>query len=302
MLSLKRRSRALILFVLSLAGTAPSGALAQGFAAIASPPRFELTAKPGQSMRSVLEISNPAVNPAKYSVRSADWFYDDKRNLVFHEDAPLAGSCRPWVAVERREISVPGNGRLRFRFEVQVPADATPQECRFALMIEGSDPLVRQAQNVSFPVSGRLAVIVYVAVGGAQPQLEVVDTNLVQAGSKWVPIVTVRNSGTAHARLAGFLTGSDAAGKNHAISPTAAPILPGDTRDIALQFERDDGKPAIVVYPLSIRGTLEWAGKSTRFEQRYVLPDNGIRQTDDLHPVVPVPKPPLLDVLAPAVR
>jgi len=269
--SIRTRSAGLfVVQLLTLAGM-PAIAPAQGFVAIASPPRFELNARPGEALRSILEISNPAQTAAQYSVRTADWSFDSKRNLLFHE-TPQADSCRPWVALEQREIKIAASGRMRFRFEVQVPAGTAPRECRFALMIEGSKPLVHQTGNVAFPVSGRLGVIVYVAVGGAQPQLEIVDAGLVQNQGDWVPTLGVRNTGLAHGRLGGFLDGVDATGKRYDFGPLAVPILPGDTREIALHPERDGDKKAAITYPLTIRGKLEWGRQSTRFEHRFVVP------------------------------
>lgn len=266
----KRGAGLFVLYILSLAAM-PAIALAQGFVALASPPRFELSAKPGEAVRSILEINNPAPVAASYTVRTADWSFDSKRNLLFHE-TPQADSCRPWVALEQREIKLAASGRMRFRFEVQVPAGTAPRECRFALMIEGSNPLLQRTGNIAFPVSGRLGVIVYVAVGGAQPQLEIVDAVLVQGQNGWVPTLTVKNTGLAHGRLAGFLDGTDAIGTRYDFGPASEPILPGDTRDIALHIERHDDKKTAVTHPLTIRGKLEWGRQSTRFEHRFVVP------------------------------
>ena len=53
----------------------------------------------------------------------------------------------------------------------------------------------------------------------------------------------VENTGTAHGRLSAFLSGTDAAGKKREFSPATLPILPGETRRIALNV--DDGGDAI---------------------------------------------------------
>ena len=53
------------------------------------------------------------------------------------------------------------------------PADAKG-ECRFALVLQGSADTVQAGGNVSIPISGQIAVIVYVTMDGAEPRLEVV--------------------------------------------------------------------------------------------------------------------------------
>ncbi len=111
-------------------------ATAQGFAALVSPPRFELALKPGERQREVIEITNASGQPSKYRVRTADWTLDENAAVKF-DDALKAGSCRPWVALEAREITVSPGGKYRFRFDIEAPANASAGECRFAVLIEG---------------------------------------------------------------------------------------------------------------------------------------------------------------------
>ena len=79
---------------------------AQGFAALVSPPRFELEVKPGESHREVIEITNASGQPAKYHTRTADWTLGVDGSVKFEPDALQPGSCRPWVALEARDITV----------------------------------------------------------------------------------------------------------------------------------------------------------------------------------------------------
>jgi hypothetical protein len=45
-------------------GIASQSVHAQGFAALVSPPRFELATQPGKNLRSVIEVSNRSTVPA----------------------------------------------------------------------------------------------------------------------------------------------------------------------------------------------------------------------------------------------
>src|ERR1700688_4637103 len=104
---------------------------AQGFAALVSPPRFELATRPGKTLRSVIEVSNRSTTPGRYLIHTADWTLSPDFTVNFHDELQT-DSCRPWVAIEPPEVVVPGNGILRYRFEVSVPADAPAGECRVA--------------------------------------------------------------------------------------------------------------------------------------------------------------------------
>ena len=254
----------------ALAAAIPAAALAQGFAALVSPPRFELTVKPGERLREVMEITNASAQPAKYRLKTADWTLDEDAAVKFDE-ALKPGSCRPWVAIESRQISVTQGGKYRYRFEVAAPADAPAGECRFAILIEGDEQNVQTPGGPAFPISGRLGVIVYVTLAGAEPKIEIAGARVAKVNDEDMPVILVKNSGNAHGRLAGFLSGTDAAGKKLEFTPATLPILPGETRAISLVLYKERDEPVKVTYPVTIRGKLEWGdSKSTPFEQTFV--------------------------------
>ncbi|MCU0764504.1 MAG: hypothetical protein MUF32_00385 [Burkholderiaceae bacterium] len=243
-------------------------AAAQGFAALVAPPRFELKAKPGERVREVVEITNGGSLPARFRFRTADWTLGADGQVQIIEELQPKG-CRPWVSIERLTAQVPGNGRLRYRFEVAPPPEAPAGECRFALLIEGEEPAVTAGENFSLPVRGRIGVIVYVAVGDAAPKLEIVDFGTVVQNGQRVPAVHVRNSGNAHGRVAGFLTGRDGQGRNWDLSPSSLPILAGETRPVALTAGNERNELVPVPLPIVVRGSLEWSGGRLPFEQRF---------------------------------
>lgn len=262
--------RLICIAVAVCAAILPGRVWAQGFAAVVSPPRFELAVKPGERIRDVIEISNASDQAAKYRVRTGDWALGPDAAVTFSDAALGPGSCRPWVAIERREILVPSGGRYRYRFEVQPPANAPAGECRFALLIEGDEHTVKTQSGLTVPVSGRIGVIVYVVVGQAAPDLRIVSTTVGNVDGYQMPILKVRNSGNAHGRLSGFLRGVDAKGQSLDFAPSTLPILPGETRSIALVAGTAPGVSAEVAYPVRVRGILEWGdGKRMELDQQF---------------------------------
>lgn len=238
----------------------PATASAQEFAVVVTPPRFEDRAKAGAIYRNVIEINNTSPKAARYTVQTADWTLDAQGAPVFTQSL-VKDSCRPWVGVEAAEISVKGNGKRRYRFEVAVPATAPRGECRFAIMIEGEPQLIKG--NVSLPVSGRIGVIVYLAIGDAAPVLEVLETRSADVQGQRLPALRVRNSGDMHAHLDGYLAGVDAKGTKIVLVPDGSPVLVGATRYIPLYPQAEDrgAQPPIIVYPLRIKGRLDAGGQ-----------------------------------------
>ncbi len=244
-------------FVFWAAALLTPAAHAQEFSALVSPPRFETTTQPGSTYRDVIEITNVSSSSAKYYLRTADWDLDASGQAVFQDDLK-PGSCRPWAALERRDIQVPAGGKYRFRFEVAVPADAPAGECRLAIMLEG-EPQAVGAGNMSIPVSGRLGIVVYVAVGGAKPAFQIEGQTRAPVEGIERPALRLKNVGNAHGRLEGYIDAVDAKGTKITFTPSNLPILAGETRVVPLAPLQEKGMPEPkVAYPLTLKGKIDW--------------------------------------------
>lgn len=277
---------------------APAPVQAQGFSAVISPPRFETTAPAGKTTRQVIEITHVANQPGKYRVYTNDWTLGPDGNAIFSDElAP--NSCRPWVALEKRELALAANGKIRLRFEITPPADAASAECRFAVMIEGLEQVIKTEGAISFPVSGRVAVVVYAIVGNAAPKLEIISAGTTMHEGALVPQLQVTNSGDAHGRLGGFVTGVDTTGQKIDFVPEALPIMPAQTRPIPLVPNVPGGGSAKLNYPLTVTGSLEWGNQKTAISFRFDAPAG---QAPSATPVpAPPPKAPAL-VTTPAAN
>lgn len=235
-----------------------------------SPPRFELVAKPGERLRQTIEITNVSANAASLMVRTSDWQFRTDETVVFSDEIQ-PGSCRPWFSIERRELVVPSRAPYRFRFEVAPPADQLPVECRVSIMFEGKDATFA-GEAASVPIGARVGVIVYVAVGDVAPELSFKGARVEERNGQPVAVIDVQNTGTAHGRLDGFLTGTDARGQILDVTSASTPILPGETRAIALSVARqgDPGAPVQAVFPLVVKGKLEWGkNRATELDLRF---------------------------------
>lgn len=243
----------------------PLSALAQGFSVLVTPPRFEDRVTPGTTWRDVVEISNVSNATTRLMLHTLDWTLD-AQGLPQFTDALAPGSCRPWVGIEAEQIDVPANGKRRYRFEVAVPADAPTGECRFALMIEGEPQATRAGMPV--PVSGRIGVVVYLAIGDAAPRLSVVGQSAQTIEGRDVPVLQIRNEGNAHGRVEGFIEGRDASGKRFTFAPSSLPILAGETRAITLNPQGDNPSTAApaITWPLQLKGQLDSAPRPLPIE------------------------------------
>ena len=260
-----------LLLALALLLVTPSTTTAEGFSVLVAPPRYELKAKPGDVVREQLSINNPGNQPVTFLMRTADWDLTEDGAATFHPAALLPGSCRPWMRIERHEIRLPAQGKKRYRFEIHVPDDAPAGECRSALLVEAppEDVVEAQAGSLNLPVKGRIAVIIYLTIGDAAPELQLKDTLLAEYNGLLTPFVVVHNSGNAHGRTTGFVNAVDATGKRFEFEITPLPILPGQTRRVPLfQPVFDEQPPPPFTPPLQLTGTIEWDGGREKFSQR----------------------------------
>ncbi|MCX8099583.1 MAG: hypothetical protein N3F11_11395 [Casimicrobiaceae bacterium] len=234
---------------------APASARAE-FAALVSPPRFELKARPGERLRQVFDIEHAGAKTGRYRIYTNDWQLDASGGPVF-QDALAPDSCRPWVVLERRELALGPGAKHRFRFEIEPPAETPARECRFAIMIEGLEAAqTGGALNVS--VAGRIAVIVYVAVGAAAPRLELVSSGVSDYGGALLPMLEIANRGNAHGRLGGYVELRAADGSRIEASLQDVPILPGTTRRVLLVPTAPQERwTTLLRYPLRLSGAVE---------------------------------------------
>ncbi len=262
--------RSLLKILLLSLLTIPVAVRASGFAAQVSPPRFELKATPGQSIRDIVEIQNSDDQPNTFQLRTADWMLNDQGGVVIHPPALQPDSCRPWARIERHKIRLAAQASKRYRFEIRVPEDAPAGECRLALLLESAeeDALMAKAQNISFPIHGRIAVIIYVVVGDAKADLDLKELKLDEVNGRLTPVAVFHNKGNAHGRPQGLLQGRDASGKRLEFSVSPSPVLPGHTRAIPIwQATLDQDEPVTLRPPLELKGVIEWDGGRERLDR-----------------------------------
>ncbi|WP_298608966.1 hypothetical protein [uncultured Thiothrix sp.] len=242
------------------------------FEVAVSPSRLELTANASQRLGQSIDIQNIGKSPTELNIRTLDWTYSNEGQITYH-DALVPNSCRPWVTLEKNTIKLNAQAKRAFRFQVEVPANAPRAECRFMVAIEGKDAaantvLKAGGANLSLPVNGRIAVAVYVAVGGAEPKLSIKQMNVQNVKGQKVPVAIVTNQGDAHGRLEGVLEATDAKGQAFELAPEATPVLPGQTRTLPLLPQAlTNQKLTPPTYPIQAKGSIDWDKGSFKINQ-----------------------------------
>ena len=270
--SISHTAALLVVLVFSLTA---SEIAAAAFSAGIAPSRFELRGRPGQVIRDTVVVMNAGQQPAGYRFHTADWTFGDDGGLEYIEDRLAEGSCRPWVRLERKEIQIAARGQKRYRFEIHIPEDAAPGLCKLAIMIEPAETAsaaVGSDGQIRFPVVGRYAVIVYVTIGDAQPDIQFEGLGRHMMGELTLPTLLLRNVGNTHGRTFGRITATDADGQRHVLIASDFPILPGREEEIMLiPDDMENGRVDHIRmrYPLQVEGRFEVGGQRFTVEQQF---------------------------------
>ncbi|MGW8369136.1 MAG: hypothetical protein ACWGPN_10710, partial [Gammaproteobacteria bacterium] len=199
---------------------------------------------------------------------------DENGGVHFDTESLAADSCRPWVRLERRNIRLTGGDRKNYRFEVHVPEGAAAGLCRFAILVEAAEPYLAQSGDgaIAMPIVGRYAIITYVTIGDAAPEIEFLGLTTTDNAAARTPAMTLRNTGATHGRASGQVTATDAAGNRSSLVPSTFPLLPGRTELIELL--PDSSQPGGSVtsseplsYPLQLRGRIDIGGQVFRIDE-----------------------------------
>jgi hypothetical protein len=97
----------------------------------------------------------------------------------------------------------------------------------------------------------------------------VLGPKILNLNGRPTPTLRIHNSGTAHARLSGFLVGRDAKGTRYDFNPSDFPILPGEVADVYLiPSTASDDQPTLF-FPVKVTGTLEWGNQKTELDETF---------------------------------
>ncbi len=249
-------------------------ALAAPFEIAVSPARFELSGKAGKRIGQSIDLYNVGKTTTEVSIRTMDWSLSETGGITYVDEL-LPNSCRPWVVLERKTAKIAANSKVGYRFQIEVPANAVRGECRFMLAIEGVEPayksvLESSGASLNLPVSGRIAVAVYVSVNGGESKLEILQIGMQEINGKRTPAITVTNKGDAHGRIEGALEAKDAKGQTFELVPESTPIMPGQTRILLLSQKTDSNQKQLeLIYPLQSSGILDWEKGSFKINTEF---------------------------------
>ena len=213
-----------------------------------SPPTFDFSANPGDTVNDAVRMHNEGTEPVTLRVEAVNFTSkagDETTGVPeFYpaEEVRDGRGLAPWLTFINKEITLKPGERGSAFFEIKVPADAGPGSYFGAAVITTVSP--QQDQGVS--VVGNTAVLILLKVNGdAVEEAKLTAFTVTPKLASSLPTsfeARVENSGTVHLRPFGDVKIKDVFGRTVAVVPINRlefkSVLPGGARRFSTTWAR----------------------------------------------------------------
>lgn len=208
--------------------------LAQESTGIAlSPPTFEISANPGDTLQNTIRVENLNNRPIKVIVEKRNFTALGEEGSVSLTEEETPFSLASWISVEPNEVEIGANSTRTFVFSTKVPLNAEPGGHFGSIVFKiGSDTKVAQTGAT---VSQELGALVLLKIAGKTTEKGILESfNAQKLFWEKGPVdfeIRVKNEGNVHLKPSGTVTIMNTMGKKIAhfeIEPKN--VLPGAIR------------------------------------------------------------------------
>lgn len=236
--------RIIVLFLLAFNVQASGTALKTG------PDMLMLEGDEGDTVVTEITLANPDRHPVPVRLETTNWALDEDGRRIFGVEEAQHDDCSAWWSEGFADLLIQPGAAIKHPVSIRIPEDLPGEsECRFALVIKTSEE--GEHTNDRF-------IPVYLNVDGAEPEIELKGLVIKKTEEGRSPMIMVRNSGTAHARVFGMFEGEDAQGQELELVVRSTEILAGETRGLPLLVSKRGGGQVWWSAPVSMSGRLIW--------------------------------------------
>ena len=198
-----------------------------------SPPRFDLSARLGETVTETVIVLSDAPEVQQIQVEMGDWLMGPAGDLIFLPPGSVEVSASNWVAPEATVFELGASASREFRVSVTVPEDANLNGTYHTMAFFTVIPPPTETSGVGVVTTTRIGLTVYVTVAGTEDNSsELVD--LFQVDDR-VVTAAVANVGNTVMRLGGLLELRDEQGATkYRIEVPDVPVLRDSEREVEM--------------------------------------------------------------------
>ena len=212
-----------------------------------SPPTFDFTVSPGNTIKDVVRVLNESdeaivITPeafnftAKEEVQGSPDFYpaDEERNGY---------ELAPWIKFPRESVTIEARKNFNLEYSIEVPENAQPGGHFGAIHLKVSKPGQTAEEGATVSVQGVTSSLIFVRVtGDLTEELNVAQFAGEQVMYTHLPVdlnLRVENKGTVHLRPVGNVFITNMFGRQVAsldVNPTMRSVLPASARRFEISW------------------------------------------------------------------
>ena len=179
-----------------------------------SPPTFELTANPGDSIENTIKVENPSDNPINVVVDRRNFTAIGEEGAVGLTEEETTFSIASWMSVSPVEDVIPAKSQKSFTYRINVPLNAEPGGHFGSVVFRIREAGAGQGGAT---VSQELGALVLLRVAGATTEKAQLESfKAVRSFYESGPVefeVRTKNLGNVHVKPRGYVVVSNIFGK-----------------------------------------------------------------------------------------
>jgi hypothetical protein len=198
-----------------------------------SPPTFELSANPGDTLRNSLRVDNVVNEDIAVSVDVRNFTALGEEGGIDLSQEEGQFSLASWTSVTPKQVTIPAHGFVTFNYTIAIPANAPPGG-RFGSIIFKTTPKpVTKGSGVA--VGQEVGALVFLKIAGDVSEKATIATfkprSTINEGGPVYFDVRTKNNGNVQLRPTGTVTITNIFGKKVATVPVNEEnVLPGAIR------------------------------------------------------------------------
>jgi hypothetical protein len=196
-----------------------------------SPPRLELSARPGETVVGTVTVLTTAGTEQRIAVEASDWTLDTAGALTFLPAGSLLTGASDWLELETDEFTLAPRSSREVRVAVTIPDDPDLEGTFHAMVFFAVVPAATDAPGVGVVTTTRIGLTLYVTIVGTERGgSELLDFFEADDGTL---VAVVVNAGNTVMRLGGAVEFRDEAGVvRHVVEVPDVPVLRESERDL----------------------------------------------------------------------
>ena len=195
------------------------------------PANVELAANPGMTIRQTIRVGNLRTDRAQdFIVGIADWTLDQNGQLRLIP--PTAGSAASWTRFAPARFSLKAAEAQNIIVDITIPAKIDAKEYRVAILVTNPQPSPEQMKKLNGVWNAtQVSSLIYLVPPGVTTKPQVTEVKFTPDMIKGAAFeATIKNEGSAHARLIAVTTFADETGNTVHSADAQAVLMDNQSR------------------------------------------------------------------------